>query len=345
MIRTYIHMAYLCGNSIPFEVFHSSGIKLSKIKGDGFVSYNSKCYFPTYMCSYAMNCLDIIIREEQKYDGFIFENKCHAMVALYEYLREYMPHKKLFMINIPKTNSLYSSEYYKNEVLKLINFLRNEFNVIIFENILQEKRIKLEKLSQYKKEIFHNIAINSISLSQTDIEVLDVFPGEEHEMYSVELSRLEEKAKNKFVNKCSSPEILLCGIQITPLDIIQVINDYGGKIIIYDNFENNDLIEDTERDDLSSNKRTNNQIYHKNTISNWNSGWIKIFENKLNNNNIKGIIFSTIKFCPIQSYGVILLSEIAKRNKVPFLVLNDSFSGSCSAQIHTRIQAFIECLE
>ncbi|WP_031392466.1 2-hydroxyacyl-CoA dehydratase family protein [Kineothrix alysoides] len=197
MIRPDIHMAYMCGNAIPFEVFLSFGIKLTRIKGDGLVSYNSRCYFPTYMCSYAMSCLDIIIREEQKYDGFIFENKCHAMVALYEYLHEYMPNKKIFMINIPKINSLYSLEYYNIEELKLINFIRNEFNVIISDNILQEKRLEIKRITKYKKEIVDDIAKNSVPLSLRDIEVLDEFPGELHEIYDKELNSLEEKRKER----------------------------------------------------------------------------------------------------------------------------------------------------
>lgn len=301
--QSNIHLGYLCGNNLPFEIFQTCGIKLTKINCNGQVSSNSKVLFPTYMCSYAMNCLELI--EDSDHDGYIFENKCHAMIALYEYLREYMPHKKLFMFNTVKISSIHAAENFCNEISRLINFLEIEFNISVADQALKfNKTLEKQTTGHFEMDL--------------------------------ELKKFDER---KSINE-QGAEILLCGIHITPLDIIDVINEYGGKVVLYDNFEKNEL----DNANLSNWSEMVDIKEQKNMTCNWNPGWLQSFENKLARYSIKGIIFSTIKFCPTQSYGVILLSNLAKKRKIPFLVLNDSFSSKCSAQVHTRIQAFLECL-
>lgn len=329
-----IHMGYFCGNNIPFVIFRTCGIKLTKMNCNGQVSSNSKVHFPTYMCSYAMNCLEMII-EDSSYDGFVFENKCHAMVALYEYLREYMPHKKLIMFNTAKTSSIHAVENYRKGISRLINFLEIEFSISVTDQALDFNKINLLNDLKQKRKMINQIAKNSISLTLSDIEVLERQTAEYFEI-DVELKKIDEK---KSVNE-QGAEILLCGIHINPLDIIDVINEYGGKVVLYDNFENNEL----DNVNFSNRSETVDIKEQENMMCNWNPGWLQSFENKLARYSIKGIIFSTIKFCPAQSYGVILLANLAKKRKIPFLVLNDSFLSNCSAQVHTRIQAFLECL-
>jgi benzoyl-CoA reductase/2-hydroxyglutaryl-CoA dehydratase subunit BcrC/BadD/HgdB len=329
-----IHMGYLCGNNLPYEIFRTCGIKLTKINCNGQVSSNSKVYFPTYMCSYAMNCLELFI-EDRDHDGYIFENKCHAMIALYEYLREYMPHKKLFMFNTAKPSSIHAAQNYCNEISRLIKFLEIEFNISVTDQALEFNKINLINDLKQKRKMIDHIVKNSISLTLSDIEVLEKQTAEPFEI-DVELKKFDER---KSING-QGAEILLCGIHITPLDIIDVINEYGGKVVLYDNFENNEL----DNTNFSNRSETADFKQQENLTCNWNPGWLQSFENKLARYSIKGIIFSTIKFCPTQSYGVILLANLAKKRKIPFLVLNDSFSSNCSAQVRTRIQAFLECL-
>lgn len=332
--KSDIHLGYLCGNNLPYEIFHTCGIKITKINCNSQVSSNSKVHFPTYMCSYAMNCLALFI-EDSGHDGYIFENKCHAMIALYEYLREYMPQKKIFMFNTAKTSSIHAAKNYCNEISRLINFLEIEFDISVTDQALEFNKINLINELKQKRKIIDQIVKNSISLTFSDIEVLEKQTAEHFEI-DVELKKFDVR---KSVNE-QGAEILLCGIHITPLDIIDVINEYGGKVVLYDNFENNEL----DNANLSNWSETVDIKEQENMTCNWNPGWLQSFENKLARYSIKGIIFSTIKFCPTQSYGVILLANLAKKKKIPFLVLNDSFSSKCSAQVHTRIQAFLECL-
>lgn len=334
MRMTYpdIHMAYMCVDTLPLELFYFSGIKLTKIKGDGAVSYNSKSFFPSYMCSYAMSCLDIIIREEEKYDCFIFSDRCHAMITLYEYIREYLPHKKTIMISVPRTESVYSKEYYQNEVLRLNRFLKMEFGFNISGDKIKKNYLEVKKLIDSRNDILNHIAEKSLPLTSEILKILEEFPGI-HIKDRNSLDSLEKEVVNSTNNKHNEPELFLCGMHVTPLDIIDVIHDYGGKVVLFDNLESIGI------DHFDSDKDAEFEL------TNWNSGLLKGFGWKLEKYKIKGLIFSTIKFCPIQSYRIMLLTEMAKNKKIPFLVLNDSFSNKCTAQIHTRIQAFIECLE
>jgi len=72
-------------------------------------------------------------------------------------------------------------------------------------------------------------------------------------------------------------------------------------------------------------------------------------ENKLlefiNDRNIDGIIFYTLKFCDTCLFDLPLLREKMKQEGIPCLYLEGDFSPNISGQFRTRIQAFMEAIE
>ncbi len=67
-------------------------------------------------------------------------------------------------------------------------------------------------------------------------------------------------------------------------------------------------------------------------------------ENNIVKNNIKGVIFITLKFCDNMLYSFPLLKQRLNDMGIPVLYLDIEYNNFSEGQIKTRVQAFLEML-
>jgi benzoyl-CoA reductase/2-hydroxyglutaryl-CoA dehydratase subunit BcrC/BadD/HgdB len=67
-------------------------------------------------------------------------------------------------------------------------------------------------------------------------------------------------------------------------------------------------------------------------------------ENTIVKNNIKGVIFITLKFCDNMLYSFPLLKQRLNDMEIPVLYLDIEYNNFSEGQVKTRVQAFLEML-
>ena len=65
---------------------------------------------------------------------------------------------------------------------------------------------------------------------------------------------------------------------------------------------------------------------------------------KIFDNNIRGVIFASLKFCDNTLYSFPAVKEELGRIKIPSIFLDIEYGKSSYGQLKTRIEAFIEML-
>ena len=71
---------------------------------------------------------------------------------------------------------------------------------------------------------------------------------------------------------------------------------------------------------------------------------LKEIENKIRTNNIKGVIYISLKFCDTMLYGFPLLKQRLNELNIPTLYLEIEYNNFSEGQVKTRTQAFLEIL-
>ncbi len=71
---------------------------------------------------------------------------------------------------------------------------------------------------------------------------------------------------------------------------------------------------------------------------------LKEIENKIKTNNIKGVIYISLKFCDTMLYCFPLLKQRLNEFNIPTLYLEIEYNNFSEGQVKTRTQAFLEML-
>lgn len=329
---------------IPHEILHAAGLISQRVSGDGKVTRKARSVFPTYMCSYAMNCIYSIWANLIEYQGFVFANSCHAMETLHEFIREYVQGKPVIIIDVPRKSDPSAVEFYTSELSKFKEIIEEKFLVQISDEKLRES-IRLSNIKRRLVLEIENLIINKKLLLTAN------------EMIS--LNNCATINSEEFINKAtqivnigavqdnilkSGPRILVSGSIHTPMDIVQLVQEYGGKVVTCDNCNSfRSLIGEIDCDEEPI-RAIAQRYLRKRSCARQTDINQRITElvNLVNNYKIDGVILSVVKFCPDQAYWIITMADELKRRDIPFLIIDDEYSSESSGQIHTRVQAFLE---
>jgi len=333
---------------IPHEILYAGGFNPIRLIGNGKQTVGSRRYFPTYMCSFAMDCSDVLFDNVDLYVGYVFANSCHAMEALYEIARENIRQKPVMMLNVPRTEDQDAIVFFAKELAEFIKTIEEKFNIPITKDslsnairIYNEKRslaYKIEKLIT-QDQLFLS-ADETLQLNEYSIKRPSKFVEFGNKLINIHNNDLKHDANKQ------SPRIIISGSIYSPRDLVSQVESCGGRVVVCDNCSSFRSIignvDETEEPLLAISKR----YLEKRSCARQTNIKKRIDElfDLIRNYNVDGVIFSTIKFCPDQSYSVITMVEELNQRGIPNLVIDDAYACSSSAQIQTRVQAFLERL-
>jgi benzoyl-CoA reductase subunit C len=329
---------------VPNEIIHAAGLNPIRIIGNGKPTGKSKSYLPTYMCSFAMNCLDTILENRSEFDAYIFVNSCHAMESMFETSREFISEKFTLSIDVPRNSTPLALDYFYKELVNFKDSLEKIFNLKITDENLKNS-IRLYNYARGLRSIIEQQIIEDrIILTTDEIIQLNQKSAESPEIFIEFANKIVDKSKDTIEAPDLFPRIMVTGSVLSPLDIIHVIDEYGGKVVLCDNCYGFRCSQHHISEEIEPLKAIASAYLCRTSCSRQceSSKKTEEFLKKIDDYKIDGVIFSMIKFCPDQSYGAITLTDILKQKDIPFLVIDDEYSDLCSGQIHTRIQAFLE---
>ena len=358
-----LRIGWLCTYT-PEEIILSAGFTPTRILGEDRVN-KAEGYFPTNFCPYLKSSWESILNDISKLSAIVFANSCDGMRRFYDICKNYKPQTPSFMLDVPRINTDASLKHFSNNLFELAGFLgelkksKIEFDFLKKSiELVNKKRTLLKKLNHYYSE-FNGLVDNSDYFDILKLSMIsepEIFVQDLHtylEKIAEESAALEIVGAGE--NDGFPPRIMIIGNFINESKLWESFKELNCKIAVTDLCNSSryyeGLVEDMEN--ASKNSTIENLLgaiaaryLNKPQCMRMANLGIKLKEVKENiiNNNIKGVIFFSMKFCDNTLLFYPLLRQHLSEIGVQSLFLEIEHNNFSEGQIKTRIQAFLEIL-
>jgi len=358
-----LRIGWLCTYT-PEEIILSAGFTPTRILGEDRGN-KAEGYFPTNFCLYLKSSWESILNDISKLSAIVFVNSCDGMRRAYDTCKNYKPQTPSFMLDVPRINTDASLERFSNNLFELAGFLgelkksKIEFDLLKKSiELVNAKRTLLKKLNHYYSQF------NGLVDSSDYFNILKLSMISEPEIFVQDLHTYLEKIAEKSAaleivgtgeNDGFPPRIMIIGNFINESKLWESFKELNCKIAFTDLCNSSryyeGLIED--KGNASKNSSIENLLgtiaaryLNKPQCMRMANLGIKLKEVKENvvNNNIKGVIFISMKFCDNTLLFYPLLRQHLSEIGVQSLFLEIEHNNFSEGQIKTRIQAFLEIL-
>jgi len=356
-------IGWLCTYT-PEEIILSGGFTPTRIFGEDRVN-KAEGYFPTNFCPYLKSSWESILNDVSKLGAIVFTNSCDGMRRLYDICKTYRPETPSFMLDVPRINTDASLEHFSNNLFELTNFLGElkkseiEFDTLKKSiELVNKKRILLKKLDHFYSK-FDGLIDNSDYFEILKLSMISE-PGIFIQDLRIYLEKIAEESKTLGIideneNDSFPPRVMIIGNFINESKLWESFKELNCKIASTDLCNSSryyeGLVEDIENS-FKNNTVENllgaiaTRYLKKPQCMRMANLGIKLKEVKENitNNNIKGIIFFSMKFCDTTLLFYPLLRQYLSEIGVQSLFLEIEHNNFSEGQVKTRIQAFLEIL-
>lgn len=353
-----LRIGWLCTYT-PEEIILSAGFTPTRILGEDRVN-KAEGYFPTNFCPYLKSSWESILNDISKLSAIVFVNSCDGMRRLYDICKNYKPQTPSFMLDVPRINTDASLKHFSNNLFELTGFLgelkksKIEFDFLKKSiELVNKKRTLLKKLNHYYSE-FNGLVDNSDYFDILKLSMIsepEIFVQDLH----IYLEKIAVKTNYGYFEDSTPPRIMIIGNFINESKLWKSFKELNCKIAATDLCNSSryyeGLVEDIENTSQDSSIENllgaiaARYLKKPQCMRMANLG-IKLKEVKENitNNNIKGVIFFSMKFCDSTLLFYPLLRQHLSEIGVQSLFLEIEYNNFSEGQIKTRIQAFLEIL-
>ncbi|MCL4415623.1 MAG: 2-hydroxyacyl-CoA dehydratase family protein [Actinobacteria bacterium] len=359
-----LRIGWLC-TYMPEEIIISAGFTPARILGENRVN-KAEGYFPTNFCPYLKSSWESILNDiSSGLSAIIFTNSCDGMRRLYDICKKYKPQTPSFMLDVPRINTNAAIKHFSNNLFELSDFL-GELNKSKIEfdflkksiELVNKKRTLLKKLNQYYSESSGRIdnsdyfdILKLSMISETEIFIQDLHTY--LEKISEESTAFKSSGNSE--NESPAPRIMIIGNFINEDKLWKSFKELNCKIAASDLCNSSRYYEGLVEVMENTSKKNNIEILLGSIAARYlkkpqcmrmaNLG-IKLNEIKENviGNNIKGVIFLSMKFCDNTLLFYPLLRQQLSEIGTQSLFLEIEHNNFSEGQIKTRIQAFLEIL-
>ncbi|HEY8363881.1 MAG TPA: double-cubane-cluster-containing anaerobic reductase [Tissierellaceae bacterium] len=287
-------------------------------------------------------------------DVIVAETTCDGKKKMYELMGELKP---VHVMNLPQTAEGEDSlEMWKKEIVRLIKFLEEQFDVEITEEKLRdaiklmnrERDVmrRLHKLNAHKPAPLSGIDmmlaqwIKGFNVDkEAGIELIERLIEEVEEQIRQGIYAFDEKA----------PRILLtgCPIGLGSEKVLRALEEAGASVVALENctgYKGLDVMVDEDKDPITAIA----EKYLKTPCSCMtpNNRRLDLIKRLAEEYQVDGVVDLTWQACHtynIESYTVKKFVE--EELKLPFMQIETDYSDSDTGQVKVRVEAFLETIE
>ena len=342
-------MGWFCSYT-PIELIMAAGFIPYRIAGHSDPIEKADSHMHPNICQYVRACLDKALDGAYDHlDGFVFITSCDAMRRLYDVWRKHITTKFTFIFDLPVGQSKENETYFKNELQKLKSalekFTLKEISEAAIEDaiqILDESRAIYQELNDLRKTI--PPLISGTELMQLTSQFFSSDPRDWNRSTKTYLKQRKQESSGSKQEK--NPRILLSGSPIHDPEIIALIEECGLNVV----FE--DLCTGSRFFDVSI-ERTGDILMDlsKVYLNKPPCSRMMLLENRaegiieqVNNLNVDGVIYYSLKFCDTALYDVPALKKILNDSNINVLFIEGDCTLGSFGQLKTRIEAFTEMI-
>jgi benzoyl-CoA reductase/2-hydroxyglutaryl-CoA dehydratase subunit BcrC/BadD/HgdB len=337
-------IGWLC-SYVPEELIMAAGLEPVRLKGEVEKVKEADSYIFSNVCPYVKNILDSGLRNKFKnVEGIIFTNSCDCMRRLYDVWTQYVETPFTYMLELPKKRDEYAIKYFTEQLLGLKTRLEEVFAVSISND-------KLKKAVSLMND--HRSMITALFERQKEIP--PYFEGRELlELCLEEATRPKDETTKKLKNfsgqakpdrsRQKLPRILIMGDVLDKPTLFNLVENAGGSIVNFDTCYGlrhySGLVEDGP-DPIECLARRYLLKPPCARMPGFDTR-IKHLEQLIEEYKIKGVIYSSIKFCDYSLFETPEIEGFLKRSLIPFLIIENDYLWGDVERTRNRVEAFLE---
>lgn len=284
-------------------------------------------------------------------DLIVGETTCDGKKKMYEYLGEFKP---VYVMEIPNKQSEQGILLWKNEIIRMKEFLENKFNVTITEEQIKEAiHIKNEERKALK-DLYEVMKLDPVPMTGGDLfKVLygssykldkKAIPGQ---IRSLEAKIKEDYIKEKKIEK--KPRILVTGCPIggATEKVIKAIEDNGGIVVTYENCSGakaiDELVDENNPDVYEALAKRYLNIGC--SVMTPNPKRLELLDKLIDEYKVDGVVEVVLQACHTYNIETIGIKRFVNEKKgKPYISVETDYSTADIGQLSTRLTAFIEML-
>jgi predicted CoA-substrate-specific enzyme activase len=166
-------LGYVCKYT-PIEIFDAMGVETKRIQ-PAVTNFNqADTLMHPNICSFTKSVLEDVLAGD--YEGIILTTCCDSIRRLYDVLKEQCPDKFLYLLDVPRKVNDFSTELYKNSILKMVQayeaFSGKKFDEKQLLDILKRKE-EADKLRTAPKKTSIRVGLMGARCSKGIINLLE----------------------------------------------------------------------------------------------------------------------------------------------------------------------------
>ena len=369
-IKDSKNIGWLCTYT-PEEMIIASNFNPVRILGDKRLN-KSESYFPINFCPYLKSSWEALLGSKDSLSAVVFVNSCDGMRRLYDTAAHYLKDIPVYMLDVPRNTDSRAKDFFGSNLESLKGFLEGisgkEMKVDRLYDAIHLMNRKRSLLSSFSGLFFGGHTDLRISdyyrimeLSATS-GIRDFIPELEGLINS--FSREENAGGNVSGDTEDSinnniPKVMVIGNLITEERLWDMLSSMELRLVSDDlcisSRYYSRLVDTGPPDRHGLDTGLEKDILFRSLAERYLSkphcmrmadmgAKIADIKKKASQNDVRGVIFISLKFCDTMLYSFPLIKQALAGLKIPVLYLEIEYNNFSAGQVKTRTQAFLEML-
>ncbi len=285
-------------------------------------------------------------------DLVVGETTCDGKKKMYEMMAEF---KDVFIMELPNIQSRKGLELWREEIIRLKDYLEEKFQVVITEEDIK-RAIRLENRRRKALKRLYEV----MKLEPTPVmgmELLNVLYGSKYrldtERIPEDLDHLTDQILEEYrinPNRKSRPRILVTGCPIggDSNKVVRAVEDNGGVVVAFENCTGAKVIDklvDEDNPDVYE-AIARKYFYIGCAIMTPNDNRIELLGRMIDEFHVDGVVEMILSGChSVHMESISVRNFVNEEKHIPYIDVVTDYSPGDVGQLNTRMSAFIEMLE
>lgn len=330
----------------PEEIILAAGFQPRRVLGDGQPVQNADAYLNNNLCPFVRGIFDQALQGTFDHlTGMVFVNSCDAMRRLHDVWRYYAPTPYVYILDLPRLVTPSSVEYYAAQLRRFIVSLEEKFDLVIHDQSLRQGITVMNETRHLFTQLYQLRRGQNSTLPGSQALTLSLLSVRSpKDRFNHWLREQLPQMKERTIQSNGLPRLLLSGSIIDQVPIVELVERCGAVVVAEEMCTGNRYFEGLvpeEGDPLIAIARRYLERAPCSRMKDVDRR-VTYLLHLVEEYNVDGVIYYTIKFCDQYQYDLPLVREALRREEIPMLYLEGDYTVGSFGQLKTRVQAFVE---
>lgn len=284
-------------------------------------------------------------------DVVVGETTCDGKKKMYEMMTEF---KDVFVMEIPNMQSERGLQFWKQEIIRLKDYLEEKFQIVITEEDVRRAVRSENRRRTALKRLYEVMKYDPVPIMGMDL--LKVLYGSKYQLDTEEvpkeLDALTDKIMDEYQTKPKRekrPRILVTGCPMggDVNKVVQAIEDHGGVVVAFENCTGAKVIDKLiDEEDMDVYEAIARKYYSIGcAIMTPNDNRIELLGRMIDEFKVHGVVEMIMSGChSVHMESISVRNFVNEEKQIPYLDIVTDYSKGDIGQLNTRMTAFIEML-